>query len=266
MEHEVADVAKLGVVLIALATLINIGFGVFQISKGTANTGVNNLQEELENIQNAKYSTYDQTEITGQMLRAIFSQFKGEEIAILISNQAWIDCVSSTDVLQTPNPVTYISQDTFGSGIFNMYNFEDNGITLPIVYAYNDKGLTREYKMNSSTNSRVNGSFINYGSILGRRSELLDGSPVEYGLTEATCKIYGIEYNMAGIYFDYTCFICNSGFATDEASRIQHNDIIKNIQQTGTTEYIPTGAKFDSYLVKDSSGTIIGIACMQVSK
>lgn len=266
MEHEVADVVKLGVVLIALATLINIGFGIFQISKGTAQTGVNNMQEELENIQNAKYSTYDQTEITGQMLRAVFDQFKGEEIAILISNQAWVDCINNTDILKSPTPVNSISAEPFGSGIFSIYNFEDFGTSIPIIYAYRDKDLSEEYNMYSSTNSRVGGAFINYGSILGKRSEIIGSNPSNYGLTDATCNIHGIEYNMAGVYFDSTAFIANSGFATDEAGRVQHNDILKNIQQTGTTEYIPTGAKFDSYLVKDSSGTILGIACIQISK
>jgi hypothetical protein len=70
---------------------------------------------------------------------------------------------------------------------------------------------------------------------------------------------------MAPIYFDNNCFRCESGFATTSAGQIIFNNTTKNIQKTGTTEFVPTGAKFSSYLIKDTSGTILGIACIQIS-
>ena len=46
MEKEISSGAMLGIVLIALAAIIGIGFGVFAIAKGVANNGVTNVQEK----------------------------------------------------------------------------------------------------------------------------------------------------------------------------------------------------------------------------
>ena len=47
MEKEISSGAMLGIVLIALAAIIGLGFGVFAIAKGTANEGVTQVQENL---------------------------------------------------------------------------------------------------------------------------------------------------------------------------------------------------------------------------
>ena len=70
MESEVSGIARLGVVLLALAVLIGLGFGIFQISKGTANTGVTRVQAELDGVSESVYTSYDQTIITGTMVRS----------------------------------------------------------------------------------------------------------------------------------------------------------------------------------------------------
>jgi hypothetical protein len=70
---------------------------------------------------------------------------------------------------------------------------------------------------------------------------------------------------MADIYFDSNCFRCVTGFATTSSGQVVFNNITKTIQKTGATEFIPTGAKFSSFLIKDASGTTMGIAVIQSS-
>ena len=50
MEQEVSSISKLGIVLISLAVLIALGFGIFQISKSVANQGVGDVQQELDGV------------------------------------------------------------------------------------------------------------------------------------------------------------------------------------------------------------------------
>ena len=95
MESEVSGIAKLGIVLIALAVLIGLGFGIFQISKGTANSGITNVQNELDAVNISQFTTYDQAIITGQMVRTALDDFAGEQVAVLIANQAWIDLIKT---------------------------------------------------------------------------------------------------------------------------------------------------------------------------
>ncbi len=50
MEKEISSGAMLGIVLIALAAVIGLGFGVFAIAKGTANEGTTNMQDTLNAV------------------------------------------------------------------------------------------------------------------------------------------------------------------------------------------------------------------------
>ena len=272
MENEVSGIAKLGIVLIALAVLIGLGFGIFQISKGTANTGVNNVQAELDGVAVSQYSTYDQTVVTGTIARSALSQYEGKEAAILVATQAWINYVddseSGNDAQGADANATNTDLMSKGSG-FNIYKDEN---AVPVVWAYSKEDLNNgtyktlvksgetanSYTMKTTANTDSFGSFINYNALLGSN---------DAGTTGVTGALYnnGTAYHMAGIYFDKNCFRCTTGFMTSANGRVQYNNIVGNIQKTGTTEFIPTGAKFQSYLVKDPSGTVMGIALQQIN-
>lgn len=262
MENEVSGIAKLGIVLIALAVLIGLGFGIFQISKGTANTGVNNVQEQLDGVSNSQFTTYDQTTITGTMARSAITDFEGKNTAVLIATQAWVNLTNDAPMTVGDAQTTAPEK---GSGISAAYSLDGaKGTQIPVVWAYTEKEFTTPYTMQASSGDTVNGSFVNYNALLGSPVASIGTTPADSGCTAQTCKIDGSEYNMAGIYFDSNCFRCTSGFMANNSGRVQFNNIISNIQKTGTTEFLPTGGKFTSFLIKDASGTNMGIALQQI--
>ena len=261
MESEVSGIAKLGIVLIALAVLIGLGFGIFQISKGTANTGVTNVQGELDGVASSAFTTYDQTIITGQMVRSAVSDFEGEEVAVLIATQAWVNLLedasySATTGVDTSGtaPALY----TKAAGIST--SFPSTGkTTLPVVACYTSNELTTAAQtMTSSKGTTVNAAYINYNAILGNKEEVA-------GTTKNKAKVSGVSINMGGMYFDANCYRCESGFASDTTGKVLFNNISGNISKTGQTEFVPTGAKYQAYLIKDASGTNMGIALSQIS-
>ena len=65
MEKEISNGAMLGIVLIALAAIIGLGFGVFAIAKGVANEGVTGVQENLDVVNSSAFTDFDQKIITG---------------------------------------------------------------------------------------------------------------------------------------------------------------------------------------------------------
>lgn len=258
MEGEVSGIAKLGIVLIALAVLIGLGFGIFQISKGTANTGVNNVQKELDGVSTSQFTSYDQTTITGQMVRSAVSDFEGEQTAVLISTQAWINWLKDNN--HKSNVGIVVGDYPSASGISAMYG---DGNVLPVVWAFSDKAYTETFGVSASdgtaSGTGFHAAFVNYNAIIGTKSSAAGTNSHQPYKT-----ISGITYDMANIYFDQNCFRCVTGFLADSSGKVQYNNIVKNIQLTGTTEFVPTGAKFNAYLIKDASGTIMGIACQQI--
>lgn len=88
MEKEISSGTMLGIVLIALAAVIGLGFGVFSIAKGVANEGVVNVQDNLGTVSEAAFTDYDQKIVTGTQVGAAYKQFEGKAVAIIINNQA----------------------------------------------------------------------------------------------------------------------------------------------------------------------------------
>lgn len=265
MENEVSGVAKLGLVLICLAVLIGLGFGIFQISKATANDGVNRVQSELDGVSQSAYTTYDQTIITGTMVRSALSDFEGESVAVLIANQAWINNLKASE--GNNGSIDYDDIIKNGAGLSESYTKntdETEGLALPIVWVYKDNKLEtgETYKMSTSSGEQVNGGFVNYNALIGAKAA---GSTADLapGCVSQLGSVNGFKVNMAGIYFDSNCYRCTSGFATDDSGKVLFNNITGNLSKTGRTEYIPTGSKFQSFLLKDASGTSMGIVLQQ---
>ena len=91
MEKEISNGTMLGIVLIALAVIIALGFTVFSIAKGTANEGVTKVQTQLINVQASEFTDFDQTVITGTQVKSAISNFEGKPVAILIQTAALVN-------------------------------------------------------------------------------------------------------------------------------------------------------------------------------
>ena len=91
MEKEISSGTMLGIVLIALAVIIALGFTVFSIAKGTANEGVTKVQTQLINVQASEFTDFDQTVITGTQVKSAISNFEGKPVAILIQTAALVN-------------------------------------------------------------------------------------------------------------------------------------------------------------------------------
>lgn len=266
MEGEVSGIAKLGIVLIALAVLIGLGFGIFQISKSTANTGVGNVQSELDGVSASTFTAYDQTTITGTMVTSALADFEGETAAILISNRALTDALNSASADVGTEAQAALA--AVASGITQSYgdgSTPANTKGCPIIWAYKkpvgsgEPTVALTGKTSGGTTQDL--AFINYNTILGA---VKAGATTPAGCTNATFTSGSDAVNMTKMYFDSNCYRSCAAFATGSSGKVLSNNIIGNTSKTGRTEYIPSGAKFESYLIKDNSDTVMGIVLQQV--
>ena len=193
MEGEISRGAMLGIVLIALAAIIGLGFGIFSIAKGVANEGTANVQDQLTQVSLSLFNEYDQKVVTGTQVMSAYNNLAGKPYTIWISTSAVRKNVAegNTSGLSDAARVTY----------------ED---TIYLVYNANIA--------DDATITFKNGIFV------------LDGT-----------------------------------FLMDETGKkISYNSVIGNLSKSGQLEYIPSSARFDANLIKDTSGTIMGIAFRQI--
>jgi hypothetical protein len=88
VEREISSGAMLGIVLLALAAVIGLGFGVFAIAKGVANEGTVNVQDSLSTVSLQVFMDYDQKIITGTQAISGMKNFEGKPYAVLINTKA----------------------------------------------------------------------------------------------------------------------------------------------------------------------------------
>lgn len=242
MEKEISNGAMLGIVLIALAAIIGLGFGVFAIAKGTANEGVTNVQENLGAVGNSAFTDFDQKIVTGTQVMSAVQNFEGKPVAILVSTIATKDAASKG-----------ASELHAGAGVEQAYDTKGKAVPGIIAYATEanmETGGAGTYKIygKNSTDPIAGASFINYNALL---NGVMNGSNFD---TSKTGKMY----------FDSNCFRTVEGYSTD-SGKVQFNNITGNMSKSGMMEYVPSGARFQSYLIKDASNTIMGIAFEQLN-
>lgn len=78
----------LGIVLIALAAVIGLGFGVFAIAKSTANEGIVGVQDSLTQVSESTFADYDQKTVTGSQVKSFISTMNGKSYALLVATTA----------------------------------------------------------------------------------------------------------------------------------------------------------------------------------
>lgn len=249
MEREISSGASLGVVLLALAAIIGIGFGVFAIAKSTANTGVNNTQEQLNNVNDSAYSDYDQQVVTGQQVKTCYDQFEGKPTVILIATQATKDHTNGAKLDATVSGI----KEKYGTESGSTSNWKVPYVTVTSGAPKGDSD-SKDMDWKTSKNEDINEEiFINYNALLANEK---GGMATQNG-DEASSK--GTPY----VYFKNNCYLADWGLYTLDG-RVRYNNITGNLSKTGMTEFLPTSARFQAYLIKDTTGSILGAAFDQI--
>ncbi len=275
MEKETSSLVSLGIVLIAIATVIAIGFGIFSVGKRLANNGQNDLVTQVDQINQSTFTELNQQVVTGTSLKGIIHQLSSSNYAVLLNttalrnNQAHATRVTgdlATSVASSDNPYTMVMTN---------------------------------YPSESSNGTKImSTAFINYNALLKNgctpTSDVFSkGSKVQIdGVDIQPSKIGGIDKvpdesddggsYCGGRYYDAasndletfkTLEMTDSVFVTDlefisdtTTGNIMKNTKTADFNRQGTTMYIDDAAEFDSYCIKDSSDNYVGLAFIQIQK
>lgn len=234
MEKEVSNGAMLGIVLIALAAIIGLGFGIFAIAKGTASDGIVGVQDNLNQVGASAFTSYDQRIVTGTEVASAYHNFEGKPIAILVATQA--------------------TKDRSGSGTSSIGDLRNGAGVKPEFMDYvSASGSGVVIKTNQTVENpdgrTVALNFINYNAIL---------LPVEF-----TMKVDGSSVSLDGLINDNGTYKMSGSFKVAQGKVVTNNSI-GNLSKSGMMEYVSSGSRFQANLIKDQSGTIMGIAFEQI--
>lgn len=154
---------------------------------------------------------------------------------------------------QATKDKAYTGEDAMGEGngvesAYENASFEFKNILVEALLKDGDNYVSMTGVTDSKGNSVTKPGFINYNALLGVDEEFT--SNVSYGSEK-------------GIYFDTNCWRTTAGFLT-VGGKVQFNNISGNMNKSGMMEYVPSGARYQAYLIKDVSGTTMGVAFEQI--
>ena len=231
MEGEISRGAMLGIVLIALAAIIGLGFGIFAIAKGVANEGTANVQDQLSQVSLAIFNDFDQKVVTGTQVLSAYSNLAGKPYAILIATRSYLDG-NDEGLSKAPEVYTNVKIET--SDDEDPKDPEDpEDTTLEDITDDDDNVYLK---------------FLNYNALLGPAKDA-----------------EGNEGKVAVLEYSNGIFIQKYPFLMDASGKIEYNTVTDKLSKSGQVEYVPSTARFEANLIKDPSGTIMGIAFQQVS-
>ena len=95
-------------------------------------------------------------------------------------------------------------------------------------------------------------------------SDEMEGS--DGNLKDLWCINYNAVLESDSIYTDNGYYVSSDTFALDTSgANVQYYSKVGNMKKNGMGEYIPSGARYQSNLIKDATGQVIGVVFVQVS-
>lgn len=231
MEKEISSGTMLGIVLIALAAVIGLGFGVFSIAKGVANEGTVGVQDNLGTVSESAFDDYNDKIVTGTMVKSAIQNFKGKSVGILVNTTAMDKQVKTYSAHKNP---MYVTLTSGGNAAFELKFDKKDGA------AFAAPSDNEHYYINY--NALLGGGIYSLDSGYGKISDPLGGK----------IQLKDGIYNAEGI-----------PFAVDNNGKVAFDYSTGGSTRTGNCEYLAPTAKFDANLIKDETGTTIGIVFTQ---
>lgn len=243
MEKETSSLVSLGIVLIAIAVVITLGFGIFAVGKRLANQGQNDLVAQVDQINQSTFTDLDQQVITGTRLKGVINQLSTNNYAVLINTLA---------LRNNQADGTSLTGDL---------------ATSAAKYQFVKTNLPSESSKNTAIAETI---FVNYNALM-KNSATLNTDTATNPKTPINIELGNAGDCDAldkGMMLEMTdgVFTTELEFHADSNGNVQKNGRIADFTKQGTTMYIADGAQFNSYCIKDSTNNYVGLAFCQIKK
>lgn len=239
MGDEAVDGSKMGTKLIMFVAIIGLALVAFLVGKALVNTGVDNLEGASRNINDSRFSDYNNKVVKGRAVKSAIDNFANEEVIILVhtltegdfssNGSATVDTFASKVNKTRSADDQELNKETDGSST------NDSGSLQRCIQI---KGITADN--NSGIGKDANPCFVNYNAVANNK----DGA-------------ISVNKKNGGYVYD-------EDFVTDKnTSSVLYNLQTRYISKKGAAEYIADGSSFDASLIKNKSNEIVGIVFSQ---
>lgn len=234
MSEDVSATMRVGITVILVAALVATVLNLMVMSNSLLSGGQTTLQSGIDSVSTQEFASYDNTKVSGTQVATALSLFQGRDVAIVVQTKALSELTST-------------EYTTAGAE-----SWKNVAINYGAI-------LTADGESSSAANIACS-----YGDTTGT-----SGDALQNVITNQAKSVYLVSFaeeadsasalqRMAGAPH-YTGYLHNTNGLVDSSY-----DTI-GTTELGNAAYILSSARFSSTLIKDPTGSIVGIFFRQLS-
>lgn len=255
MSEDVSATMRVGITVILVAALVATVLNLMVMSNSLLSGGQTTLQSGIDSVSQQEFASYDNTKVSGTQVATALSLFQGRDVAIVIQTKAFTSNDSANNTAEAGWAFNYgalLSKDGAASTPTNKPKFYEAKVAT--------SGDLEYYEGTTKTTTPTHGA-KNFLTAQAKTVYLIhwsDGQPSDMttGGTDDN-KNYAL-YRPAGAS-NYKGILHNTNGMVDP-----NFDII-GTTELGNSQYLLSSARFQSVLIKDDTGSIMGIFFRQLS-
>ena len=226
MEADISAAMKIGITVVLVSALVASVLTLMVMSNSLQASGTTTLQSGIDAISVQQYSAYDNKKVSGTEVKTALSMFQGQDIAIVVQTKAF-------------------------KAIDNSY--ADLAINYGAILTANGEASTNS-NMPPLITATNPGSYTKTGNYITANAKTAYVIKFTEGTNTAGCALWRNDGAP-----NYSAYLHNSNGLIDSSY-----DVI-GTTELGNAAYILTSARFSSVLIKDPTGSIIGIFFKQLT-
>ena len=268
MSEDVSATMRVGITVILVAALVATVLNLMVMSNSLLTGGQTTLQSGIDAVGQQEFAAYNNTKVSGTQVNTALNLFQGRDVAILIQTKSFKSQIydnddgslkTDLDVARTEDPAgfAYTVRPKQGSGLFMNY-----GALVSRNPNSSEDTLTICERIAGSVHSAVLDKAVSEASDGEKMCKTIHGSDVnELYCVRATNDpgAYPAEVEQKSGQPYYTALLW------DENGIVQTNNNVIGTATLGNPQFLLSSARFQSTLIKDNTGSIIGILFYQIN-
>ena len=245
MSEDVSATMRVGITVILVAALVATVLNLMVMSNSLLSGGQTTLQSGIDSVSEQEFATYNNTKVSGTQVNTAISLFQGRDVAILIQTKTF--------------KKNYGSSEQSGLGPYMNYGalMSSNANQSSAPYGFKFDGSTITDGVALTSNKAA--SQCTKGNVQAADLQTIAGA------TAGNYYIVNVKAAGNGAYVYQETGAPNlTGLLYDANGIVQTNSNVIGCATLGNPQYLLSSARFQSVLIKDATGSIIGIAFYQI--
>jgi len=223
MSEDVSATMRVGITVILVAALVATVLNLMVMSNSLLSGGQTTLQSGIDSVSTQEFATYDNSKVSGTQVATALSLFQGRDIAIIVRTKALAEAFAGKNY--AINYGALVTADGKPSGSGNKAKMlAIDGYTIP-ASCQAMSGISGDAKTAIVSGQAKTAVIVEVGTSFARS----EGNPF------------------------YTAYLHNTSGLVDSSYDTIGTTVL------GNYAYILSSARFSSVLIKDPTGSIVGI-------